>query len=122
MTSAQARAQARAMVVAVEAAVAAADMPTRPSFFFLVVDDSPMTRKMLCRTLQSHKHTCEVADDGQEAVSTVQDKLASGAPFYDAILMDYGAWGLFLCHFLSLRHFARHRITSRTPFPQSCRA
>ena len=58
----------------------------------MVVDDSPLTRKMLLRILVGRKHTCEEATDGRAAVRVVMDKLASGAPFYDAILMDYGAF------------------------------
>jgi Histidine kinase-, DNA gyrase B-, and HSP90-like ATPase/Response regulator receiver domain len=50
----------------------------------LVVDDACMNRKLLCRLLKLHGHTCTEAQDGQEAVDVVKK-----AKRYDTILMDY---------------------------------
>ena len=83
---------------------------------FLVVDDSKMNRKMLCRLLQNKVHECTEAEDGVQAVSMMTEALAeptstseraeafegldtmnspfadtgaSGTHVYDAILMDF---------------------------------
>ena len=61
------------------------------SFHVLVVDDSPMSRKMLRRTLVAAGHTCEEAEDGSIAVAMVKAKSLST---YDAILMDFVMVGL----------------------------
>jgi len=83
-------------------------------YHVLVVDDSHLTRKMLTKTLKTRKHTCEEAEDGDVAVRMVQEKLASGASFYDAILMDYGAWFTILaspcCTFCTAPHRACHSL------------
>ena len=55
-------------------------------FHILLVDDSPMSRKMLRRTLIAAGHTCDEAEDGSIAVGMVKDK---GLTTYDAILMDF---------------------------------
>ena len=55
-------------------------------FHILLVDDSPMSRKMLRRTLVAAGHTCDEAEDGSIAVGMVKDK---GLTTYDAILMDF---------------------------------
>ena len=81
---------------------------------FLVVDDSKMNRKMLCRLLKNKGHECTEAEDGVQALAMVTDVMAalsssadtntvgtmtvvpealSGSPrlvpAYDAILMDF---------------------------------
>jgi CheY-like chemotaxis protein len=58
-------------------------------YHVLVVDDSAMSRKMLCKILKKDHHTCEEAEDGAWAVETAQAKLAGGGGFFDAILMDF---------------------------------
>jgi signal transduction histidine kinase len=54
----------------------------------LVVDDACMNRKLLCRLLKLHGHTCTEAQDGQEAVDVVKNA-KKGGKRYDTILMDY---------------------------------
>ena len=44
------------------------------------------SRKMLNKTLKTHGHTCDEAEDGQIAVDMVKDK---GLTTYDVILMDF---------------------------------
>jgi CheY-like chemotaxis protein len=72
--------------------------------------------KKMQKTLKTRKHTCEEAEDGDVAVRMVKEKLASGASFYDAILMDYGARYTILaspcCKFCTAPHRACH---SRVP-------
>ena len=53
------------------------------SLKLLVVDDSGMSRKMMCRILVSDGHYVDEAEDGEKAVEAV--KIDSS---YDAILMD----------------------------------
>jgi signal transduction histidine kinase/CheY-like chemotaxis protein len=66
----------------------------------LVVDDSSLNRKMLCRLLRTAGYICEEANDGQSAVEKVKARMESGAGtgtglgtgskgYYDAILMDF---------------------------------
>ena len=58
----------------------------------LVVDDSGLNRKMLCRLFRSQGYTCEEADDGLKAVQKVRDKMATregSLGEYDVILMDF---------------------------------
>ena len=58
----------------------------------LVVDDSSLNRKLLCKLLSASGHTCEVAADGLGAVEKVKARMAcgvGGTPSYDAILMDF---------------------------------
>ena len=50
------------------------------------MDDSPLSRKMLTKTLIASGHTCEEAEDGSIAVDKVKEK---GLTTYDAILMDF---------------------------------
>ena len=54
----------------------------------LVVDDSPMNRKMLTRLLQNQGHVCSQAEDGIAAVEAVKNA-TEARKRYDAILMDY---------------------------------
>jgi signal transduction histidine kinase len=58
----------------------------------LVVDDSGLNRKLLCKLLRASGHTCEEASDGLSAVEKVRARMARGAggtSSYDAILMDF---------------------------------
>jgi CheY-like chemotaxis protein len=54
----------------------------------LVVDDACMNRKLLCRLLANHGHTCTEAQDGQKVVDIVKNAKDRGKRF-DTILMDY---------------------------------
>jgi CheY-like chemotaxis protein len=55
----------------------------------LVVDDSDLTRKMLCRIMKAQGYDCEEAEDGAEAVHKVRERHAAGLAAYDGILMDF---------------------------------
>jgi len=56
----------------------------------LVVDDSEMTRKMLCRIVKVHGYDYEEAEDGAVAVAKVEGNLASAVGRkYVGILMDF---------------------------------
>ena len=56
----------------------------------LIVDDSPLNRKMLMKTMRANKHTCEEAKDGQEALDAVIKRIDNKEMKpYDAILMDF---------------------------------
>jgi CheY-like chemotaxis protein len=58
----------------------------------LVVDDSPMNRKMLCKVLKQAGYTCEEASDGLEALNKVMHSLQideDKKTYYDCILMDF---------------------------------
>ena len=85
--------------------------PTDASMRFLVVDDSKMNRKMLCRLLQTKGHVYDEAEDGVQAVAMMTSALsissleagedaaacvdseskttASATIVYDAVLMDF---------------------------------
>ena len=68
------------------------DVPTvaveRALLSVLIVDDSAMSRRMVCRILlASERFLCEQADDGRIAVEMVQQRMIQGK--YDMILMDY---------------------------------
>ncbi len=57
---------------------------------FLVVDDSPMSVKMVVKLLEIHGATCESALDGHFAVAMVEERQQAGCekqPF-DVVLMD----------------------------------
>jgi CheY-like chemotaxis protein len=59
-------------------------------YHVLVVDDSPMARKMLLKTLKANGHTCEEAEDGAVAVERVRETLVDpGLPQFQVILMDF---------------------------------
>ena len=58
----------------------------------LVVDDSRLNRKMLCKILRGAGYKCDEAEDGSIALQKVKDKMANSdvsKQCYDAILMDY---------------------------------
>ena len=58
----------------------------------LVVDDSSLNRKMLCKLLLTVKCSMEEADDGLKAVEKVQARMAENTGLnrmYDVILMDF---------------------------------
>jgi signal transduction histidine kinase/ActR/RegA family two-component response regulator len=55
----------------------------------LIVDDSPLNRKMLLRTFRAVGHICEEAEDGLEAVEKVKSRMASATKSYSAILIDF---------------------------------
>ena len=70
----------------------AKDHHQHDNFNLLVVDDSGLNRKLLCKLLRASGHTCEEAADGFCAVEKVKARMASasgGASTYDAILMDF---------------------------------
>jgi CheY-like chemotaxis protein len=54
----------------------------------LVVDDALSNRKMMVRLLRSRGHTCEEAENGQQALDRYRDLRAAGTPA-DIIVMDY---------------------------------
>jgi signal transduction histidine kinase/ActR/RegA family two-component response regulator len=55
----------------------------------LIVDDSPLNRKMLVKTFRAAGHTCDEAEDGMKAIAKVKEKMESASPYYTAILMDF---------------------------------
>ena len=63
--------------------------PLKPLHHILIVDDSPLNRKMLKRTFQLDGHNCDEAEDGLIAVAKVKEMMSSRAKAYSAILMDF---------------------------------
>ena len=62
------------------------------SYELLVVDDSRLNRKMLCKILRGAGHICDEAEDGLLAVDKVKERMAGTditKRTYDAILMDF---------------------------------
>ena len=57
-------------------------------YHILVVDDSPLNRKMLSKLLKSKGHAIDVADNGQQGVDKVKQEADAGRN-YDVILMDF---------------------------------
>ena len=55
----------------------------------LIVDDSPLNRKMLIRTFRAAGHTFDEAEDGVIGVAKVKEMMSSSAKAYSAILMDF---------------------------------
>jgi osomolarity two-component system, sensor histidine kinase SLN1 len=53
----------------------------------LVVDDSPLNRKFLCRLLKPHFDSVVTADDGMEAVAMIQEQMAKNEAF-DLVCID----------------------------------
>ena len=76
-------------------AICTAMIVDRKLLHFLVVDDSKLNRRMLCKLLLSNDHSCEEAEDGLEAVRKYTERLhivrepSSQVEMYDAILMDF---------------------------------
>ena len=63
----------------------------RKKYRLLIVDDSGLSRKMLCKAMRAAGHECEEAGDGLIALNKVKEKLAGssgGSCMYDAILID----------------------------------
>ena len=62
-----------------------------PVFHLLIVDDSPLNRKMLLKIFRAAGHTCDEAEDGEQAVAKVIEKMALEGEdrVYSAILMDF---------------------------------
>jgi len=54
----------------------------------LVVDDVVSSRKLMSRLLTHHGHTCDMAEDGQQALDMVTEAIEKGDP-YHSILLDY---------------------------------
>ena len=68
------------------------DPPIERSYDILVVDDSGLNRKLLCRLLRASRHICDEANDGLAALERVKIKMAGelGAKLrYDVILIDF---------------------------------
>ena len=69
--------------------------PVARGLHFLVVDDSLLNRKMMCKLLRAAKHSCSEAVDGVDALKKATHNFAtltnSGKTvhMYDAILMDF---------------------------------
>ena len=61
----------------------------KPVYHLLIVDDSPLNRKMLLRTFREAGHTCDEAEDGAIAITKVKEMMSSDAKVYSAILMDF---------------------------------
>ena len=57
-----------------------------PKKNLLLVDDTATNRKMLRKLLEQRGHSCDEAEDGEEAVSMVKK---AGLDYYDVILMDF---------------------------------
>mmetsp|Transcript_23613 Transcript_23613/g.34630 ORF Transcript_23613/g.34630 Transcript_23613/m.34630 type:complete len:710 (-) Transcript_23613:628-2757(-) len=53
----------------------------------LVVDDSPLNRKFLCRLLHGYVNIIDTAQNGNEACEKILEKLEAGEP-YDVVCMD----------------------------------
>ena len=54
----------------------------------LIVDDSRLNRKMMCRLLSNRSEVCDEAEDGLDAVKMVEQAMKNDTA-YDIILMDY---------------------------------
>ena len=76
-------------IVALEALNKVESLNLAPIYRLLIVDDSPLNRKMLLRTFRLAGHTCEEAEDGVIAVAKVKEMMSSSAKAYSAILMDF---------------------------------
>ena len=61
----------------------------KPVYQLLIVDDSPLNRKMLQRTFRAAGHVCDEAEDGVVAVTKVKEMMSSSTKAYSAILMDF---------------------------------
>ena len=77
-------------LVSLSDASAAAPTTAERMLRFLVVDDSSLNRKMLCRVLRNKGHECTEAEDGVQAVAIMEASLAAqGDPRIDMVLMDF---------------------------------
>ena len=68
------------------------DPPIERPYDVLVVDDSGLNRKLLCRLLRASKHICDEANDGLAALEKVKIRMTGelGANLeYDVILIDF---------------------------------
>ena len=65
------------------------DESAEPVYHLLIVDDSPLNRKMLQRTFRAAGHICDEAEDGVIAVTKVKEMMESESKAYSAILMDF---------------------------------
>jgi signal transduction histidine kinase len=68
------------------------DVADEPAYELLVVDDSRLNRKMLCKILRGAGCLCDEAEDGLQAIEIVKQKMSHpivSKRHYDAILMDY---------------------------------
>ena len=65
------------------------DITDAPHWDVLIVDDSPLNRKMLMRTLRAAGHIVEDAGDGREGITMVQHRVDNSMKPYDVILMDF---------------------------------
>ena len=67
---------------------------SRKKYRLLIVDDSSLSRKMLCKSLRFAGHECDEAEDGLIALNKIKEKLgcsgvgSSSTMMYDAVLMD----------------------------------
>ena len=61
----------------------------KPSYQLLIVDDSPLNRKMLQKIFRAAGHICDEAEDGVIAIAKVKEMMLSDAKAYTAILMDF---------------------------------
>ena len=61
----------------------------KPVYHLLIVDDSPLNRKMLIKIFRVAGHICDEAEDGLIAVSKVKEKMTLTSIPYSAILMDF---------------------------------
>ena len=63
---------------------------TNRKWSLLIVDDSPLNRKMLMKVMCAAGHSCDEAKDGVEAVNAVKKRMENkDLKPYDAILMDF---------------------------------
>ena len=76
-------------IVALEALNKVESVNLAPIYQLLIVDDSPLNRKMLLRTFRLAGHICDEAEDGVIAVAKVKEMMSSSAKAYSAILMDF---------------------------------
>jgi len=83
------------------------DSQGRRPMRILVVDDVVTNRKLLARLLTNHGHECDLAEDGQDAINKVKERMLEHSNctclgddedsdgkrqpcyYYDTILMDY---------------------------------
>ena len=52
--------------------------PVKPTYRLLVVDDSQLSRKMLCKVLRAAGHYCDEAEDGVGAIDKVRNDARVG--------------------------------------------